>query len=75
MPKLQAKDYTYIRFATEEEISRNMPLEINPKPDTTIRVLMLYKGLDEAESVTEQLLTKVERTGYIVVEWGGTKIK
>ena len=75
LPKLQSNSYTYIRFATEDEISKNMPLTISPKPDTTIRVLMTYQGLDEVEPVTEQKLTKVERAGYTVVEWGGTEIK
>ena len=75
LPKLQSNDYAYIRFATEDEISENMPLEVSPKPDTTIRVLMIYKGLDRAESITEQALTKIKRTGYTVVEWGGTETK
>ncbi|MBR3180583.1 hypothetical protein IKF63_00695 [Candidatus Saccharibacteria bacterium] len=52
-----------------------MPLEVNPKPDTTIRVLMAYQGLDEPESVTEQKLTQARREGYTLVEWGGTEIK
>ena len=75
LPKLQSNNYVYIRFATEDEISENMPLEVNPKPDTTIRVLMIYKGLDRAEPITEQVLTKVKRAGYTAVEWGGTEIR
>lgn len=75
LPKLQTTNYAYIRFATENEISENMPLEVDPKPDTTIRVLMLYKGLNKAESIAEQTLTNTKRSGYTVVEWGGTEIK
>jgi len=75
LPKLQAKDYAYIRFATAQEISENMPLEINPEPDTTIRVLMLWKGLDKSESIVEQELVPVSRSGYTAVEWGGTEIR
>ena len=63
------------RFATEEEINENMPLEINPKPDTIIRILMTYKGLDEPIDVEEQKLITPERNGFVVVEWGGTEIK
>lgn len=75
LPKLQSNNYVYIRFATEDEISKNMPLDINPKPDTTIRVLMIYKGLNETEPVIEQNLTKAERAGYAAIEWGGTEAK
>ena len=75
LPKLESNKYNYIRFATEEEINENMPLEINPKPDTIIRILMTYKGLDEPIDVEEQKLITPERNGFVVVEWGGTEIK
>lgn len=43
LPKLEANKYNYIRFATSDEINQNMPLEINPNPDTIIRILMTFK--------------------------------
>ena len=75
LPKLEANKYNYIRFAEAEEIDYNMPLIITPEPDTTIRVLMTYKGLNEKIDVKEQELKQVERIGYTAVEWGGTEIK
>ncbi len=75
LPRLQENKYNYIRFATMEEINENMPVEINPNPDTLIRVLMTYKGLDNPIDVEEQELVTPERTGFVAVEWGGTEIK
>ena len=75
LPKLESNKYNYIRFASNEEISNNMSLEIKPVPDTTIRIWMLFKGLDESIKVEEQELLTVERNGFTVVEWGGTEIK
>ncbi len=75
LPKMQNNKYNYIRFQTQEEINENMPLEITPKPETIIRVMMEWKGLNEYEDIEEQKLEKVERKGYTVVEWGGTEIK
>ncbi len=75
LPVLEANQYNYIRFATREEIDANMPLEIEPKPDTTIRVIMIFKGLDEEIKVTEQKLITPERNGFTVVEWGGIEVK
>lgn len=75
LPKLEANKYNYIRFATLDEINENMPLEINPNPDTIIRVLMTFKGLDNPIKVQEQQLTTPERSGFVAVEWGGTEIK
>ena len=75
LPKLEANNYNYIRFATMEEINRNMPLEIAPNPDTLIRVLMIYKGLNNPIEVEEQNLIAPERKGFVAVEWGGTEIQ
>ena len=75
LPKLEANKYNYIRFATREEIDANMPLTITPEPDTTIRVLMEYKGLENSIKVEEQSLETPGRKGFVAVEWGGTEIK
>ena len=75
LPKLEANKYNYIRFATLDEINANMPLDINPKPDTLIRILMTFKGLDDPIDVQEQKLVSPERSGFVAVEWGGTEIK
>lgn len=75
LPQLEANKYNFIRFADLSYINENMPLEINPNPDTIIRVLMEFKGLDEPIEIQEQQLVKAERRGFTVVEWGGTEIK
>lgn len=74
LPILEANEYNYIRFETMDEINKNMPLEISPQPDTVIRVLMEFKGLEEPIKVKEQQLTTPVRNGFTVVEWGGTKL-
>ncbi len=74
LPRLEKNKYNYIRFAESEYINSNMPLEITPKPDNLIRVLMEFKALDEPIEVKEQQLTTPSRKGFTVVEWGGTEI-
>ena len=75
LPKLENNKYNYIRFADNDEINRNMVLDINPKPDTIIRVLMIYKKLDYSRNVIEQKIVTPERNGFTVVEWGGIEVK
>lgn len=75
LPKLEENEYNFIRFATDDEINKNMPIEINPKPDTLIRILMVFKGLDRQIEVKEQKLISPIRNGFTAVEWGGTEIK
>ena len=74
LPKLQNNKYNFIRFATMDEINSIMPLEFSIEPDSLIRVLMEYKPLDKYMEVKEQQLMTPERTGFVVVEWGGTEI-
>lgn len=75
LPKLESNKYNFIRFQKEEEINNNMPLEITPKPDTVIRIVMEFKGIEEPIQIQEQKLSTPQRTGFTVVEWGGTEIK
>jgi hypothetical protein len=72
---LEEKPYVFIRFQTRAEIDRNMGLEVTPRPDTTIRIMMEYKPLNRRVKVEEQQLQKATREGFVVVEWGGTEIK
>ena len=74
LPRLENNKYNYIRFQTLAEINSNMGLDIDPKPDTLIRVRMEYKPLNKKIKIKEQTLERVERHGYTVVEWGGTNI-
>lgn len=75
LPQLEHNKYNYIYFESLATTNNNMPLEIEPEPDTLIRVNMLWKKLDEKITVTEQLLTTPQRQGFTVVEWGGTELK
>lgn len=75
LPKMEKNKYNYIRFQTIEEINNYMSLEVNPKPDTIIRILMTYKKLDKKIDVKGQKLTPSVREGFTVVEWGGSEIK
>ena len=72
---MEHNKYNYIRFASINEINKNMPLYVDPNPDTIIRVLMVFKPLNKEIKVKEQKLTTPERRGFTLVEWGGTEIK
>lgn len=74
LPRLQNNEYNYIRFAESNEINECMPLEFSEAPDTIIRVLMQFKGLDKYVYVEEQQLQTPKREGFTIVEWGGTEI-
>ena len=71
VPKMQNSPYNLIMFA-EEQYEELAPLTVTPEPDSVVRVHMVYLPLDEPIEIPEQELTPMERTGFTVVEWGGT---
>ena len=57
------------------KLNYHVGLEISPKPDTVIRVMMAWKSLKESTTIQPQQLDSIERKGFTVVEWGGTEYK
>ena len=74
LPQMEDNKYNLIRFETIEEQNENMPLNITPKPDTIIRVMMDWKAIDEPIEIPEQQFTTPERNWFTVVErWGSPR--
>lgn len=71
LPILEKSAYNLIRFKTKQEIDQIMKLDITPKPDMVIRVLMTFKPLKKKIDIKEQVLEPIKRKGFTVVEWGG----
>ena len=74
LPQLEKNAYNYITFQTEV-YENTWKLNVNPTPDTMIRIFMTWYGLENPIEVEEPTLTKGERNGYTLVEWGGVEIK
>jgi len=73
LPQLENNPYNAIYFAGKEYESQ---LEISPKPDKTIHVMMLFEALQQPRTLQEQILPTVpERKGFVAVEWGGCKVE
>ena len=70
---MQDNKYNLITFAGEnyEELAE---LKITPKPDSILRVMMLFKALDKPIEIEKQEFKQFERTGFTVVEWGEEKL-
>ena len=72
LPKMENNPYNLIHFSTTqyEEMAR---LNITPKPETLIRVMMVFKPLDNPIKIKKQNLNSIskKRKGFTVVEWGG----
>lgn len=74
LPLMEQNLYNIISFQTDI-YTDNAKLMADPAPDTLIHVFMAWQTADEYVELEKQDLTAPERTGFTVVEWGGTEIK
>ena len=74
LPRMQENPYNLITFQTTAYTDA-AELDIEPAPDTVIRVFMVWQALDAELEIPAQILPKATaREGFTVVEWGGTEI-
>ncbi len=73
LPQMQGNPYNLITFQTDA-YTDHARLHVTPEPDTVLRVFMVWQPLQEPIAIEAPVLPAVERTGFTVVEWGGTCI-
>ncbi len=73
-PQMQKNKYNLIHFAGNDYTDTAV-LDTIPKPDSVLRVFMVFKGLNNKIDIKPQEIKSFERKGFTVVEWGGTEIK
>lgn len=71
-PRILEEKSPHIEFSFVEQkvFDKIAPLTITPKPDTILRVFMVYRGVDKA-GFTAPKYQPVKRHGFTVIEWGG----
>lgn len=74
LPHMEQNPYNIISFQTDA-YTNAAELKVSPEPDTLIRVFMSWKKADSYISLPEQGFSAVQRSGFTVVEWGGTEIQ
>jgi hypothetical protein len=72
-PYMQDKPYYFVTFMGNQFMDGIAPLTVTPKPDTVIRILMDFKGLNKPITVQGYDIKTPQRNGFTVVEWGGVK--
>lgn len=74
LPHMEQNPYNIISFQTDA-YTNAAELKVSPEPDTLIRVFMSWKKADSYIYLPEQGFSAVQRSGFTVVEWGGTEIQ
>ena len=74
LPLMEHNRYNLITFQGDA-YTNSAKLDITPKPDSLLRIFMVYVPIEEAVDIEPQQLETFERKGFTVVEWGGSYIK
>ena len=80
-PRIRANEYTFVSFDASsyaQQVTYSFTDEAGApvEPDTFIRVFVTIRAADANEVVTPQVFGPTPtRTGFTVVEWGGTEEK
>jgi hypothetical protein len=74
LPLLESNAYNLISFQADA-YTNSAKLNVTPEPDTMLRVFMAWKSLTEEMEINPQNLTSPERSGFTLVEWGGTQVR
>lgn len=74
LPKMQENPYNLISFQSER-YTDTAKLDIDPEPDSVLRVFMAWKPLSKPQTIEPQTFTPFARDGFTVVEWGGCEMK
>ena len=69
LPRMEGNAYNLITFHTEQVA------DISPAPETLIRVLMVFRPLEESMDIAPQTLTPTERTGSTAVLLSGGMVE
>ena len=74
LPKMQDNPYNLIAFQSEA-YTETAKLDIDPTPDSLLRVFMAWKPLNKAQNIEPQTFAPFTRDGFTVVEWGGCAVQ
>lgn len=71
LPVLERNEKSLIYFELTEEREQHNKLNINPKPDSLLRIVIHIKRVNKKTTIKEEYLPTFERKGFVAVEWGG----
>jgi hypothetical protein len=74
MAELTQNEYVLIRFQLNDDCDKIADLNIFPKPDSELRIMMNFKQVHEFKELQPQVFSTFSRDGFTVVEWGGTNL-
>lgn len=77
-PRISNKKYAVVQFLLDEEYDTQIgKLNVSPMPDCVRRVYILFAGINQlipgVESTPKKFIP-LKRSGFTVIEWGGSEL-
>lgn len=77
-PRMINQPYAFVQFLVDEQYDAEIAgLTVTPTPDSQRRICMLFKPLDQPHVLFDyetQTLPAFERSGFTLIEWGGSEL-
>ena len=73
LPRMQGNKYNVIKFVNTEYQNKSK-ITVTPKPDSEIRIFMIWYPSNEGATIPTQTLISKKRTKKTLVEWGGSVV-
>lgn len=75
-PQLAKNQKNFVHFVLNENCDQFAELTISPKPDHVYRIYILTYAMNENQTIAvgQQEIKKIDRSGFTVIEWGGSQI-
>lgn len=74
LPRMEQNPYNLISFQAGA-YTDHAHLTVTPEPDSLLRVFMTWKPLESPAEIPAQDLPAFQRSGFTVVEWGGSEVR
>ncbi|MBY9007805.1 MAG: hypothetical protein KGD63_13770 [Candidatus Lokiarchaeota archaeon] len=68
---LPKANYYEIKLLSKEYLNEYWSLDVDPFPDVLIRIILVFKPLQNPIILESPIITTLIRTGFSVIEWGG----
>lgn len=73
-PRLAANRLNFVHFKFNDDCNTYAKLNVDPKPDETYRIYMIWSVVNNYHPVSPQEIPTARRDGFTVLEWGGRQI-
>ena len=73
LPKLEDNKKSLVYFELTEEKEKYNKINIEPKPDSLLRLTIHIKKVNKETKIKEQKIKPFIRNGFTAVEWGGVE--